>query len=69
MTFVFNVSTDGCLLLIPIPMLWKSSLKTYKKIAAMSVLGAGVLVVVCAILKSVYLIHVSHYNTTAASEI
>ncbi|KAI4613390.1 uncharacterized protein J4E87_009857 [Alternaria ethzedia] len=55
-TFVFNVSTDVYLLLIPIPMLWKSRLRTYKKIAAMLVLGAGMLVIVCAILKSIYLI-------------
>ncbi|KAI4946671.1 hypothetical protein J4E91_006842 [Alternaria rosae] len=47
-TFVFNVSTDVYLLLIPIPMLWKSRLRTYKKIAAMLVLGSGMLVIVCA---------------------
>ncbi|KAH6879308.1 hypothetical protein BKA58DRAFT_453594 [Alternaria rosae] len=55
-TFVFNVSTDVYLLLIPIPMLWKSRLRTYKKSAAMLVLGSGMLVIVCAILKSIYLI-------------
>ncbi|KAI4673384.1 uncharacterized protein J4E88_008997 [Alternaria novae-zelandiae] len=44
-TFVFNVSTDVYLLLIPIPMLWKSRLRIYKKIAAMLVLGAGMLVI------------------------
>ncbi|CAG5169333.1 uncharacterized protein ALTATR162_LOCUS7028 [Alternaria atra] len=56
MTFVFNVSTDVYLLLIPIPMLWKSSLKKYKKIAATLVLSAGILVIVCATLKSIYVI-------------
>lgn len=64
-TFVFNVSTDVYLLLIPIPMLWKSRLRTYKKIAAMLVLGSGMLVIVCAILKSIYLITVSHRRTVA----
>lgn len=64
-TFVFNVSTDVYLLLIPIPMLWKSRLRTYKKIAAMLVLGAGMLVIVCAILKSIYLITVRHSGTIA----
>jgi hypothetical protein len=61
-TFVFNISTDVYLLLIPIPMLWKSSLKKYKKIAATLVLSAGMLVVVCAILKSIYIIVVRHYR-------
>ncbi|CAG5174536.1 uncharacterized protein ALTATR162_LOCUS7809 [Alternaria atra] len=55
-TFVFNVSTDVYLLLIPIPMLWKSSLKQYKKVAATLVLSAGMLVIVCATLKSIYVI-------------
>jgi len=64
-TFVFNVSTDVYLLLIPIPMLWKSRLRTYKKIAAMLILGAGMLVIVCAILKSIYLITVRHSGTIA----
>jgi len=64
-TFVFNVSTDVYLLLIPIPMLWKSRLRTYKKIAAMLVLGAGMLVIVCAILKSIYLITVRRSSTIA----
>jgi hypothetical protein len=58
-SFVTNVGTDGYLLLIPIPMLWKSSLKVYKKIAATMVLSAGVLVMVCATLKSIYVIVVS----------
>jgi hypothetical protein len=62
-TFVFNVSTDVYLLLIPIPMLWKSRLRTYKKVAAMLVLGAGMLVMVCAILKSIYLIMVRYYRS------
>lgn len=55
-TFVFNVATDAYLLLIPVPMLWTSSLKTYKKVAATLVLSAGLLVIVCATLKSVYVI-------------
>jgi|SRR5690242_7030929 len=60
-TFIFNVLTDVYLLLIPVPMLWKSSLEGYKKIAATMVLGAGTLVIVCAIVKSFYLISVRHY--------
>jgi hypothetical protein len=55
-TFIFNVSTDLYLLLIPIPMVWKSSLRKYKKIAAMMVLSTGMLVIVFATLKNIYLI-------------
>jgi hypothetical protein len=58
-SFVSNVSTDMFLLLIPVPMLWKSSLKTAKKIAATMVLSAGVLVIICAVLKSIHVIVVS----------
>jgi hypothetical protein len=58
-SFVSNVSTDVMILLLPIPMLWKSSLRVLKKIAATLVLSAGVLIIVCAILKSVHVIIVS----------
>ncbi|CAO2650809.1 Nn.00g091060.m01.CDS01 [Neocucurbitaria sp. VM-36] len=55
-SFVSNVSTDVYLFLIPIPMLWRSSLKLLKKIAATLVLSAGLLIIVCATLKSIYVI-------------
>ncbi|KAE8344167.1 hypothetical protein BDV24DRAFT_160716 [Aspergillus arachidicola] len=55
-TFIANIITDPYLIFIPIPMLWKSSLKLIKKIATTIVLGAGVFVLVCATLKSVFLI-------------
>ncbi|KNG44193.1 hypothetical protein TW65_08986 [Stemphylium lycopersici] len=54
-TYPLNVSTDLYLLMIPIPMLWTSGLKPYKKTAATMVLGAGGLVVICATLKNIYL--------------
>jgi hypothetical protein len=44
---------------IPLPMLWQSSLKMLKKIASTIILGAGIFVVVCAILKSVFVLVVS----------
>lgn len=59
-SFVLNISTDISLFLIPIPMLWKSSLRLHKKIAATSVLSAGLLVIICATLKSIYVIVVSY---------
>ncbi len=65
-TFVLNVSTDIFLFFVPIPMLWKSSLQLYKKVAATSVLSAGLFIIVCAILKSIYVIVVRTNLTTNA---
>lgn len=64
-SFASNVSTDIYLILIPIPMLWKSRLKLMKKIAATVVFGAGLFVLVCAILKSVFVLVVSRDVTFA----
>jgi hypothetical protein len=58
-TFAANLLTDPYLILIPIPMLWRSSLKLLKKIATTIVLSAGVFILVCATLKSVFLLVVS----------
>lgn len=58
-TFVLNVSTDFFLLFIPIPMLWKSSLRFYKKIATTLVLSAGLFIIICAVLKIIYVAVVS----------
>ncbi|KAH6629016.1 hypothetical protein C7974DRAFT_375909 [Boeremia exigua] len=55
-SFVLNVSTDVFLFFIPIPMLWKSSLRLYKKLAATSILSAGLLIIICATQKSIYVI-------------
>ncbi|KAE8373647.1 hypothetical protein BDV26DRAFT_61729 [Aspergillus bertholletiae] len=55
-TFIANIITDPYLIFIPIPMLWTSSLKLIKKIATTIVLSSGVFVLVCATLKSVFLI-------------
>lgn len=58
-TFAANLLTDPYIIFIPIPMLWKSSLKLIKKIATTIVLSAGVFILVCATLKSVLLLVVS----------
>ena len=42
-------------------MLWRSSLKLIKKIATTIVLGAGIFILVCATLKSVFLLVVSSH--------
>ncbi|KAJ4172542.1 hypothetical protein NW754_002743 [Fusarium falciforme] len=55
-SFAANVSTDIYLIAIPLPMLWGSSLKMIKKIASTFILGAGIFVLVCAILKSVFVL-------------
>ncbi|KAG9252261.1 uncharacterized protein F5Z01DRAFT_638535 [Emericellopsis atlantica] len=55
-SFAANVTTDIYLILIPLPMLWKSTLRTAKKIASSIVLGAGIFVLVCATLKSVFVL-------------
>jgi hypothetical protein len=55
-----NVSTDIYLIFIPVPLLWGSALSTGKKIASTIVLGSGIFVLVCAMLKSIFVILVSH---------
>ncbi|ATY66095.1 triacylglycerol lipase [Cordyceps militaris] len=55
-TFATNVSTDIYLIMIPIPILWQSSLALSKKIASTVVLGAGIFVLVCAVLKSAFIL-------------
>ncbi|KAJ6442879.1 triacylglycerol lipase-like protein [Purpureocillium lavendulum] len=55
-SFASNISTDLYLIFIPLPMLWRSSLKLPKKIASTIVLGSGVFVLVCATLKSIFVL-------------
>ncbi|KAK1596743.1 uncharacterized protein LY79DRAFT_508985, partial [Colletotrichum navitas] len=55
-SFAANVSTDMYLILIPIPLLWESSLRLVKKIASTIVLGAGIFVLVCDTMKSIFVI-------------
>jgi hypothetical protein len=58
-SFAANVSTDMYLISIPLPMLWGSRLPTLKKVASTFILGAGVFVLVCATLKSIFVLVVS----------
>ena len=57
----------GHLLYIPIPMLLQSRLNKYEKTAAMLMLSADLLVIVCAVLHSVYLVVVRHHLLSAGS--
>ncbi|PYH32041.1 uncharacterized protein BO87DRAFT_339704 [Aspergillus neoniger CBS 115656] len=67
-TFAANLATDPYLVLIPIPMLWKSSLKLMKKIAVTIVLGAGIFILVCATIKSVFLLVEPNNGASIADE-
>lgn len=58
-TFASSVVTDIYLIMVPLPMLWGTSLRLVKKLAATFVLGAGVFVLVCSLLKTVFVITVS----------
>ncbi|EOO02314.1 hypothetical protein UCRPA7_2195 [Phaeoacremonium minimum UCRPA7] len=53
-TFASSVVTDIYLIMIPLPMLWGTSLKLVKKIASTVVLGAGIFVLVCSMLKTIF---------------
>ncbi|KAK5662337.1 hypothetical protein OQA88_8244 [Cercophora sp. LCS_1] len=54
--FVANVTSDIYLIVIPLPLLWGSRLRLVEKIASTFVLGAGIFVLVCATLKTVFVI-------------
>ncbi|KAI1128160.1 hypothetical protein F5Y10DRAFT_181630 [Nemania abortiva] len=54
--YAANVTTDIYLILIPLPMLWGSSLKLAKKLASSFVLSAGIFVLVSATLKTAFVI-------------
>ncbi|RFU29567.1 hypothetical protein B7463_g6786, partial [Scytalidium lignicola] len=55
-SFAANVTTDIYLILIPLPMLWSSRLKLVKKIASSFILGSGIFVLICALLKSIFVL-------------
>lgn len=63
-SFTANILTDIYLILIPLPMLWRSSLKTIKKIASSFILGAGIFILVCATLKSIFVLIVRFSSPT-----
>ncbi|KAF5863367.1 hypothetical protein ETB97_010247 [Aspergillus alliaceus] len=55
-SFAANVSTDLYLITIPIPLLWNTKLRLLKKLASTFVLSSGVFVLVCATLKSIFVL-------------
>lgn len=58
-TVVLNVLTDMYLLTIPLPMLWRASLKPAKKAGLMVLFGMGLFVTLAGILRCVLIITVS----------
>ncbi|RYP40738.1 hypothetical protein DL767_001493 [Monosporascus sp. MG133] len=55
-SFAANVSSDIYLILIPLPLLWGSRLRLVEKLASTLVLGAGIFVLVCATVKTVFVL-------------
>ncbi|CAK7212667.1 hypothetical protein SCUCBS95973_001541 [Sporothrix curviconia] len=53
-TFTSSIIMDIYLIMIPLPMLWSTRLATVKKIASSVILGAGIFVLVCSLLKTVF---------------
>ncbi|KAM0720863.1 hypothetical protein Q7P37_003148 [Cladosporium fusiforme] len=54
--FAFNVVTDTYLLSIPLPMLWKATLRPVKKVGLMVLFGGGIFVIACATLRCVLIV-------------
>lgn len=55
-SFVSNVLSDVYLILIPIPLLWNSRLRFIEKALSTIVLGAGVFVLACVGVKTVFIL-------------
>lgn len=56
MYFSMNVSTDIYIITIPMPMLWQANLKPLRKIGLLILFSSGLLVVVCATLRCVFIV-------------
>lgn len=53
-----NVISDLYLISIPLPMLWSTTLKPLRKMGLMLIFSGGLLVVACALLRSVLMLTV-----------
>lgn len=53
-SFTSSIIMDIYLIMIPLPMLWSTRLATIKKVASSIVLGAGIFVLICSLLKTVF---------------
>jgi len=59
-TVILNVLTDIYLMSIPIPMLWKSSLRPLKKAGLILLFSGGAFVTIAGILRCILIISVCH---------
>ncbi|KAK4196674.1 hypothetical protein QBC40DRAFT_233894 [Triangularia verruculosa] len=55
-SFAANVTSDIYLIIIPLPLLWGSRLRLVEKIGSTLVLSAGIFVLVCATLKTIFVV-------------
>ncbi|KAI0015923.1 hypothetical protein F4780DRAFT_33261 [Xylariomycetidae sp. FL0641] len=53
---VMNIITDAYLLSIPLPMLWNSSLKRWKKIGLILLFSGGIFVMACGLLRAALIV-------------
>lgn len=54
-----NITTDLYLISIPLPMLWKSSLKPLKKVGLVILFSGGLFIIVCALIRAIFIVTVS----------
>ena len=60
-SFAANITSDIYLVLIPLPLLWGSRMRMMEKMASSFVLGAGIFVLVCATLKTIFVVTVPRF--------
>lgn len=53
--YTFNVLTDLYLISIPLPMLWKTSMRTWKKVGLGILFSAGAVIIIFATLRCVFI--------------
>ena len=58
--WAFNVLTDLYIISIPLPMLWGTSLKPWRKVGLIFLFSGGLFVIVCATLRSALIVLVGH---------
>jgi hypothetical protein len=58
-SYAANLTSDLYLIIVPLPLLWGSGLRLHEKIASTIVLSAGIFVLVCASIKTSYIVTVS----------
>ncbi|KAI1772038.1 hypothetical protein F4818DRAFT_427419 [Hypoxylon cercidicola] len=51
-----NIATDLYLISIPLPMLWKSSLKPLKKLGLVILFSGGLFIIVCALIRAIFIV-------------